>query len=223
MKSSTRPLAAGLRAVRLPSTCDLLNKANEAFAFEPIELTDLLGREPVALRLDSIDALIRGRSVVVTGGGGSIGSELCRHLLRRGPAKLVIVDHSEFNLFNIQRELAAVDRDGVVQPILASVRDRERIQVIFAEARVDLVFHAAAYKHVPLVELNPIEGILTNVVGHLQRGRCRRGSWRRGNDHGLDRQGGEAVEHDGIVQADRRAYCQAIDLDGRSTNNVRGF
>jgi FlaA1/EpsC-like NDP-sugar epimerase len=156
---------AGLRTLRLPRTCDLLKKANEEFAFEPIELTDLLGREPVALRLDSIDALVRGKSVVVTGGGGSIGSELCRHLLRRGPAKLVIIDHSEFNLFRIERELAAIDRDGVVQPVLASIRDRERIEVIFAEARVDLVFHAAAYKHVQLVELNPVEGILTNVVG----------------------------------------------------------
>jgi FlaA1/EpsC-like NDP-sugar epimerase len=157
--------SAGLRAVRLPPAWDLLQKANEAFAFEPIKVTDLLSREPIALRLDAIDSLIRGRSVVVTGGGGSIGSELCRHLLRRNPSKLVIIDHSEFNLFNIQRELAAVDRDGIVQPVLTSVRDRKRIHAIFAEARADFVFHAAAYKHVPIVEWNPVEGILTNVVG----------------------------------------------------------
>jgi O-antigen biosynthesis protein WbqV len=155
---------AGLRAVRLPPTHDLLHKANETFAFEPIEVTALLGREPVSLRLDASEALIRGSSVVVTGGGGSIGSELCRHILKHHPAKLVIIDNSEFNLFSIERELAATDR-GVMQPVLASIRDRERIQAIFEQARVDFVFHAAAYKHVPLVESNPVEGILTNVVG----------------------------------------------------------
>lgn len=157
--------ASGLRAVRLPTACDLLQKANEAFAFEPVKVTDLLGREPVALQLETIGQLIHGKAVVVTGGGGSIGSELCRRLLKRNPAKLIIIDHSEYNLFQIERELAASDHAGVVQPILASVRDREKIEKIFREASVDLVFHAAAYKHVPLVESNPTEGLLTNMVG----------------------------------------------------------
>jgi FlaA1/EpsC-like NDP-sugar epimerase len=206
---------AGLRAVRLPRTCDLLNRANEAFAFEPIQLTDLLGRAPVALRLDSIDALIRGRSVVVTGGGGSIGSELCRHLLRRGPSKLVIIDHSELNLFNIQRELAAVDRDGVVQPILASVRHREQIQAIFAEARVDLVFHAAAYKHVQMVEWNPVEGILTNVVGTSNVADAAAAV---GAAAMIMVSTDKAVKPSNTMGLSKRiaeAYCQAIDLDGR--------
>lgn len=206
--------AAGLRAVRLPQTCDLLQKADQAFAFEPIEVTDLLGREPVALRLDSIDALIRGRSVVVTGGGGSIGSELCRHLLRRGPAKLVIIDHSEFNLFNIQRELAAIDRDGAVRPILASVRDRARIQRIFAEARADLVFHAAAYKHVPMVELNPVEGILTNVVGTSNVADAAAAV---GAAAMIMVSTDKAVKPSNTMGLSKRiaeAYCQAIDLDG---------
>ena len=204
----------GLRAVRLPRARDLLLKADEAFAFEPIEVTDLLGRESVALRLDSIDALIQNRSVVVTGGGGSIGSELCRHLLRRGPAKLVIIDQSEFNLFNIERELAAIDRDGVVQPILASVRDRERIQTIFAEARVDLVFHAAAYKHVPMVELNPVEGILTNVVGTSNVADAAAAV---GAAAMIMVSTDKAVKPSNTMGLSKRiaeAYCQAIDLDG---------
>ena len=118
---------AGLRAVRLPRPCDLLQKANEPFAFEPIEVTDLLGREPVALRLETIDALIRNKSVVVTGGGGSIGSELCRHLLRRGPAKLTIIDHSEFNLFSIQRELAVLEfgRGRATDPSLGAGPEKD--------------------------------------------------------------------------------------------------
>ena len=156
---------AGLRTSRLPSARELLDKAGSAFAFEPVQVSDLLCREPVALDLDSIDAMIRGKSIVVTGGGGSIGSELCRHLLMRSPAKLVIVEHSEYNLFVIQQELAAFDDDGVVRTYLASVRDARQIQEIFTKEQVDLVFHAAAYKHVPLVEMNPLEGVLTNVVG----------------------------------------------------------
>ncbi len=156
---------SGLRAVRIPHTCDLLQKASEAFTFEPVSVHDLLGRAPVALRLETIDSLVRGKSVVVTGGGGSIGSELCRQILKRDPARLIIVDHSEFNLFNIERELAPLDLQNRVQPILASVRDHGRILRLFKETEVDLVFHAAAYKHVPLVEANPVEGVLTNVVG----------------------------------------------------------
>jgi FlaA1/EpsC-like NDP-sugar epimerase len=156
---------AGLKAVRLPRTRELLRNTKKAFAFDPIEATDLLNRDPVTLQLDAIDTLIRGKSIAVTGGGGSIGSELCRQLLKRGPAKLAIIDNCEFNLFNILNTLAAIDSEGAVWPVLASVRDRERLFAIFAEARTELVFHAAAYKHVPLVESNPIEGILTNVVG----------------------------------------------------------
>jgi O-antigen biosynthesis protein WbqV len=205
---------AGLRAVRLPRGCDLLLKANEAFAFEPIEVTDLLGREPVALRLESIDALIRSRSVVVTGGGGSIGSELCRHLLKHGPARLVIIDHCELNLFNIQRELAVVDRDGIVQPILASVRDRERILKIFVEAQVDLVFHAAAYKHVTMVESNPLEGILTNVVGTSNVADAAAAV---GAAAMIMVSTDKAVKPSSTMGLSKRiaeAYCQAIDFDG---------
>ncbi len=157
--------AVGLRTVRIPPAVDLLLKDGDALEFEPIKVTDLLGREPVALQLDSIDALIRGKRIVVTGGGGSIGKELCRQLLRRAPSKLIIIDHSELNLFEIERELSLVDENSVITPILASIREKDKITSIFAWAEVELVFHAAAYKHVPLVEANPVEGILTNFIG----------------------------------------------------------
>ncbi len=155
----------GLRTVRLPDTRGVLSANHQKVEFEPIKVTELLGREPVSLRLGSIENLIKGKSVVVTGGGGSIGSELCRQLLRRNPRKLVILDHSEFALYNIERELAPSDPNHVVQPILASVRDRETIFSILKETSAQLVFHAAAYKHVPLVEANPVEGVLTNFLG----------------------------------------------------------
>jgi O-antigen biosynthesis protein WbqV len=203
----------GLRTVCLPNACDILERANETFAFESIEVTDLLGREPIALQLDTIDALIRGRSVVVTGGGGSIGSRLCRHLLRRGPAKLVIVDHSEFNLFQIERELEAIDRTGVAQPILASIRDRDRIQAIFEKSQVDLVFHAAAYKHVSLVESNPIEGILTNVVGTSNVADA---AVAAGAAAMIMVSTDKAVKPSNTMGLSKRiaeTYCQALDLD----------
>lgn len=205
--------SAGLRAVRLPHTCDLLRHANKAFAFEPIDLTDLLGRKPVALRLDSVDTLIRSKSVVVTGGGGSIGTELCRYLLRHGPAKLIIIDHSEHNLFSIHRELVAIDRDSVVQPVLASIRDRDKIHAIFAEARVDLVFHAAAYKHVSIVESNPVEGILTNVVGTSNVADATAAA---GAAAMIMISTDKAVKPSSTMGLSKRiaeAYCQAIDLD----------
>ena len=204
---------AGLRTVRLPSACELVERANETFAFKPIEVTDLLGREPVDLELDRIAALIRGKSVVVTGGGGSIGSELCRHLLRRDPAKLLIIDHSEFNLFQIERELANIDRNRVVQPVLASVRDRDRIQTIFEKSRVDLVFHAAAYKHVPLVETNAIEGILTNVVGTSNVADAAAAV---GASAMIMVSTDKAVKPSNTMGLSKRiaeTYCQALDLD----------
>ena len=204
---------SGLRAVRIPNATDLLKKASDAFAFEPICVTDLLGREPVALRLDTIDRLIHGKSVVVTGGGGSIGSELCRHLLRRNPSKLVIIDHCEFNLFKIERELFAIDRHRVVQPVLASVRDREKIEKIFREAQVDLVFHAAAYKHVPLVEMNPAEGVLTNMVGasHVADAAAAVGAAAM-----IMVSTDKAVKPSNTMGMSKRlaeAYCQAMDMD----------
>ncbi len=157
--------AVGLRTVRLPPTGDLLRKDGNTLEFEPVKVTDLLGREPIALQLESIDALIRGKRIVVTGGGGSIGKELCRQLFKRNPSKLIIIDHSELNLFEIERELSLLDDKRVIEPILASIREKDKIASILVDAKVELVFHAAAYKHVPLVEANPVEGILTNFIG----------------------------------------------------------
>ncbi|HXW71854.1 MAG TPA: nucleoside-diphosphate sugar epimerase/dehydratase [Methylocella sp.] len=204
---------SGLRPVRVPRACDLLRKANDAFAFEAIQVADLLGREPIALRLDSVDALIRGKSVVVTGGGGSIGSELCRQLLRYDPAKLVILDHSEFNLFKIQSELAAMGHRPAVHPVLASVRDKERIHAILAEAHADVIFHAAAYKHVPLVESNPIEGILTNVIGTANVAEA---AVEVGAKAMVMISTDKAVKPSNTMGLSKRvaeAYCQAIDLE----------
>jgi FlaA1/EpsC-like NDP-sugar epimerase len=158
--------AAGLRVVRVPQATELL-RAGGNVKFESVEVTDLLGREQVTLNLAEIDLLIRGRCALVTGAGGSIGSELCKQILMRKPRRLLLVEHSEFNLFNINNILIALpDAQGVeIVPCLMSVRDQDRINRLFATERPDLVFHAAAYKHVHLIEQHPVEGAWTNVVG----------------------------------------------------------
>ena len=154
----------GLRMVQMPDAQKII-ESGHAFTFEQIKLTDLLARDPIELRLTEIDGLVRGKTVVVTGAGGSIGSEICRQVMMRDPARMIAIDHSEFNLFMIEQELANQYDPSKTKFMLASVRERERIFEIFRRERVELVLHAAAYKHVPLIEANPLEGIFTNVLG----------------------------------------------------------
>lgn len=149
---------------RLPRLTDF-HAAEEKIQLRPIAVEDLLGRPQVVLNHQETVALISGRRVLVTGAGGSIGSELVRQIAELGPARLVLVEASEFALYTIDMEVAerfpAIDRRAVI----ANVRDRSVIGSLFTEERPELVFHAAALKHVPLVEANPVEGILTNAIG----------------------------------------------------------
>jgi len=136
-----------------------------------IEIEDLLGRDQVAPDLDLIAACITGKSVLVSGAGGSIGSELCRQIIRMQPSHLILLEMSEFALYSIKQELRSIKTHlGIsveLMPFLGSVLDTEKCKRILSSYRVDTVYHAAAYKHVPLVEHNPIEGITNNVFGTL--------------------------------------------------------
>ena len=131
----------------------------------PVQAADLLARPPRALDLAAPRALVAGRRVLVTGAGGTIGSELTRQILRLGPAELTLVDASEFNLYAIDGELAASGAPAVWRAELGDVRDRGRMAAVFARARPEVVLHAAALKHVPLMELNPTEAVRTNLGG----------------------------------------------------------
>ena len=130
-----------------------------------IPLEDFLPRKPIVLDAAPLRDLIAGRRVLVTGAGGSIGSEICRQLLALGCVHLSMVDHSEFHLFEVDRELAGVPTSASRRAILANVRDAARIAEVVRTERPDILFHAAALKHVALVENNPAEGVLTNVLG----------------------------------------------------------
>ncbi len=132
-----------------------------------MDVEDLLGREPVRLDTRGITDYIEGRTVVVTGGGGSIGSELCRQIARFNPGKLLVIDIYENNVYDLQNEIKYLFPDLDMDVLIASVRDKKRIDSIFGEYRPDVVFHAAAHKHVPLMEHSPSEAIKNNVFGTI--------------------------------------------------------
>ncbi|WP_271411687.1 polysaccharide biosynthesis protein [Pseudomonas sp. Q1-7] len=155
----------------VPGFMDLASGRVKVDDIQEVDIADLLGRDAVLPRKELFERCIRDQVVMVTGAGGSIGSELCRQILNCGPRTLVLFEHSEFNLYNIQIELERrVSRESQsvhLVPILGSVRHLARLNDVMRTWRVDTVYHAAAYKHVPIVEHNIAEGILNNVMGTL--------------------------------------------------------
>jgi FlaA1/EpsC-like NDP-sugar epimerase len=129
-----------------------------------VEVEDMLGREPVRMDIDRVGGYLTGRVVLVTGAGGSIGAELCRQISRVGPSKLVLLDHAEDNLFKIRRELVEDRHVLNTIAVLADCKEGERMREVFAEHRPAVVFHAAAYKHVHLMEENPVEAVRNNAL-----------------------------------------------------------
>lgn len=149
----------------LPSLQALAAGQVEINALRKVNIEDLLGRDPVHLNWDKIAETIHGMRVLVTGGGGSIGSELCRQIMALQPAKLMVIDNSEFNLYSIDQELRAQNPAAVIQLALASVTDAVAVNDVFRRFKPDIVFHAAAYKHVPLLEDQIRIAIQNNVLG----------------------------------------------------------
>jgi FlaA1/EpsC-like NDP-sugar epimerase len=151
----------------LPTVFELLQDQSEiSRQVREVRVEDVLGREPVLMELDRVGAYLAGETVLVTGAGGSIGSELCRQTARVGPRRIVLLDHAEDNLFQIQRELQDERhvQSSVLAAVLADCKEDERMREIFAEHRPTVVFHAAAYKHVGLMESNPVEAVRNNAI-----------------------------------------------------------
>ncbi|MGE5515490.1 MAG: polysaccharide biosynthesis protein [Bacteroidota bacterium] len=203
--------AHGITMARLPRLTDF-HDAEEKLQIRPIAVEDLLGRPQVVLDREGTLALVKGRRVLVTGAGGSIGSELVRQIADLGPSRLVLVEASEYALYTIDMEVCerfpAIDRRAVI----ANVRDRAVINGLFAEERPELVFHAAALKHVPLVEANPVEGILTNAIGSRNiADACVAAGVRAMVMISTDK----AVNPTNVMGATKRvaeSYCQALDM-----------
>ena len=153
----------------LPSLTELAQGKVNVSDLRDLDLDDLLGREPVTPNEILLSKNITNKVVLVTGAGGSIGSELCRQIIQRSPSKLLLIEQSEFALYAIHQELVQNHKPAshLLVPLLASVRDSKRMMDIMTAWRPDTIYHAAAYKHVPLVEHNPVEGIKNNVLGTL--------------------------------------------------------
>jgi FlaA1/EpsC-like NDP-sugar epimerase len=157
---------AGVPVKTLPGVYELISKDQVDLArqIREVEIEDLLGREPVQLDLASIALYLAGETVLVTGAGGSIGSEICRQIIAVAPRRVVLVDNSETPLVEIHHELVS-DRDfPAVVPVLADVTNARTMRQVFAEFRPGVVFHGSAYKHVPLVESNPVEAVRNNAL-----------------------------------------------------------
>ncbi len=206
-------LALGLTLARLPALTEFKSALDSgAVEVRPIAIEDLLGRPQAALDRAAIGGLIAGRRVLVTGAGGTIGSELVRQIAALGPSDLVLLDAGEYNLYAIDQEIRERFPDLTLYPLLADVRDRSRISRLFQTHQPALVFHAAALKHVPLVEENPSEGALTNVAGTRNVADAARAS---GCLAMVMISTDKAIRPTSVMGATKRfaeCYCQALDL-----------
>ncbi len=213
-----KSVGAGLKITRLPDILDTgAIRGGGHFEPKPLEVRDLLGRSEVSLTNHEVTRLIEGKTILLTGAGGSIGSELARQISDFNPGKFVICDISEHFLYSIDLELSEKHPELQFVPRIADVRDRARLRALFQEFRPDIVFHAAALKHVPLMEENILEAVKTNVLGTQN---CA--------DAALEFDCGvfvmistdKAVNPTNVMGATKRAaesYCQTLDLKSEKT------
>jgi O-antigen biosynthesis protein WbqV len=205
---------AGLALARVPGLNELRSHSGNRVEVAPIAVEDLLGRPQTVLDRAAMRALIAGRRVLVTGAGGSIGSELARQIAASEPASLALFENGEYALYTIDQEIAARFPQVAREAIIGDVRDRARVAETLARFKPELVFHAAALKHVPLVEANPIEGALTNVVGtRIVADACLAQGVRLMVLISTDK----AVNPSSVMGAAKRAaetYCQSLDAKG---------
>ena len=155
----------GAKVKVLPDLRELITEENLYHSLRDIEIEDLLGRDPIRLDNNNIKSLIQDKTVLVTGGGGSIGEEICRQIMLHNPKQLLMLDIYENSLYSIELELKAKYPNNKIKAIIANIRDEQRIMDLFEEYHPEIVFHAAAHKHVPLMENNPTEAIKNNVFG----------------------------------------------------------
>ena len=213
----------GLSVARLPRLTEFKDAGGEGLDVRPIAIEDLLGRPQTVLDRGAMRDLIAGRRVLVTGAGGTIGGELARQIADLGPSHLTLLDNSEFNLYSIDLEIRERQPEIGRSAILADVRDGGRILSLVASERPAIVFHAAALKHVPVVEAHPCEGVLTNVLGtrHVADA-CRL--------HGVQAMvlisTDKAVNPSSVMGASKRlaeSWCQALDLEERGKTTGTRF
>lgn len=149
----------------MPGIYELIGGKVSISRLREVDITDLLRREPVRINDEAVGAALEGKRVLVTGAGGSIGRELCRQIARRGPSELVLLGHGENSIFEILLELEYDYPDLTLRPVIADIRNQERLAQVFKQHQPQVVFHAAAHKHVPLMEINVVEAVTNNAIG----------------------------------------------------------
>jgi len=159
---------SGIEFRTLPTLNDLGNKATRIDDLKRVAIDDLLGREPVSLEWDSIREGLAGKRVMITGGGGSIGSELCRQIARLNPIELIVIDNSEYALYRIDHELHGEFQDLVFYSVLGDICDSATVEKVVGEYKPDMIFHAAAYKHLPILQTQVREAFRNNVLGTMR-------------------------------------------------------
>ncbi|EHK73975.1 polysaccharide biosynthesis protein CapD [Sinorhizobium meliloti CCNWSX0020] len=208
----------GIAVSRLSQMTELKRaKSDNPYELRSIELTDLLERPQAALDREAIVRLVRGRRVLITGAGGSIGSELTAQVAACEPAEIVLIDNTEYNLYAIDMTLTESFPELPRWSYLCSVRRSQRVEEIFERHRPELVFHAAALKHVPMVQMNPCEGVLTNVVGTMNVANAAK---KYGTLAMVQVSTDKVVNSTSVMGATKRLaelYCQALDLNGLET------
>ncbi len=200
----------GFRLDTIHSINDLLEGKSALARLRPIQIDDLLGREPARLNGEGIRRMITGRVVTVTGAGGSIGSELCRQILRHQPEKLLLIEQSEGLLFLIEQELIEAGFGNRIVPLVADICDQERIEKIFNDHSPAILFHAAAHKHVPMMENQPAEAIKNNAIGTA---RLAQSAWRYGVERFVLISTDKAINPTSVMGATKRMaemYLQAM-------------
>lgn len=208
----------GLKVTRIPDLT-VTESINSNFLLEPkpIELSDLLGRPEVTSDVEGVAHLINGRVVLATGAAGSIGSELCRQIAKFSPSQLVITDSSEFHLYLLDKEMREEHPTMPIVTRIVNVRDKPRVDHVVAEFKPEVIFHAAALKHVPLVEENALEGIKTNVIGTMNVANA---AFAQETSTFVMISTDKAVNPTNIMGATKRAaeaYCQSLDVASEKT------
>jgi FlaA1/EpsC-like NDP-sugar epimerase len=213
----------GLPVARMPrlTAFDQAEIGSAALAPRPIDVEDVLGRTQAVLDIAPVRELIAGRKVLITGAGGTIGGELARQVSDFDPAEIALLDTSEYQLYLIDLETSERHPDLPRQAILGDVRDKTRLEQVFSGFAPEIVLHAAALKHVPLVEANPLDGILTNAIGTRNVAEA---SARAGVGTMVLISTDKAVDPSNVMGATKRlaeAYCQALDIEGHASGATR--
>ena len=206
----------GMTLARLPALTDFKQGIGSEMDVRPIDVEDLLGRPQTALDRDAMKLLVGGKRVLITGAGGSIGSELVRQISDLKPASIALVENSEYNLYTIDMELSKLHPNLPREALIGDVRDNRRITNIFEATKPELVFHAAALKHVPMVEANVLEGLATNVLGTMN---VINAATATGVSTFVQISTDKAVNPTNVMGASKRiaeSYCQAVDLQNKN-------